>query len=114
MTATIDPATKAALQDFKQSLRNRYGAHLKVVLLFGSRARGEFSPDSDADVAVFVDEVRDPLQEQLDLIDETFQIVLSRGIHIQPWVFEEGSLKHPNRYRAGHLVKALIREGIPV
>ena len=53
MTATIDPATKAALQDFKQSLRNRYGAHLKVVLLFGSRARGEFSPDSDADVAVF-------------------------------------------------------------
>jgi hypothetical protein len=50
----------------------------------------------------------------LDLIDDTFPILLSTGIHIQPWVFEEDSLIDPEHHRAAHLVKTVRREGIAV
>jgi predicted nucleotidyltransferase len=110
----IDQRTEEALQDFKERLRSRYGQHLKAVYLFGSRVRGDCTPDSDADIAVFLDHAPDPLQEQLDLIDESFPILLSTGIHIQPWVFEEEGLKHPEYHRAGHLIKTIRREGIRV
>ena len=91
----IDQQTEVALRDFRERLRLRYGAHLKAVYLFGSRARGDFTPDSDADVAVFLDHISDPLQEQLDLIDDSYPILLSIGVNIQPWVFEEDSLTAP-------------------
>ncbi len=110
----IDQETEMALQDFKERLRLRFGAHLKAVYLFGSRARGDFGPDSDADVAVFLDHVSDPLQEQLDLIDDCYPILLSTGINIQPWVFEEKSLAAPEHHRASHLVKTVKRDGIAV
>jgi len=110
----IDVQTEAALRDFKERLRLRYGAHLKAVYLFGSRARADFTPESDADVAVFLDHVSGPLQEQLDLIDDSYPILLSTGINIQPWVFEEDSLIAPERHRASHLVKTVKRHGIAV
>lgn len=110
----IDQKTGAALREFKERLGRRYGEHLKALYLFGSRARGDFAADSDADVAVFLDHVVDPLQEQLDLIDESYPILLSTGINIQPWVFEAGSLNDPEHYRAAHLVKTVKRDGVVV
>lgn len=110
----IDPQTRRAMRDFKDRLVRRYGVHLRHLYLFGSRARGDFRPDSDADVAVFLDHVPDPVQEQLNLIDEGYPILLSRGINIQPWVFEEDSLKDPDRHRAAHLVRSVQREGVPL
>ena len=111
---TVDKATRDALLSFKSRLTQRYGKHLKAIYLFGSRARGDHHSDSDADVAVFLDQVRDPLGEQLDLIEEGYAILLATGINIQPWVFEEASLNAPQRYRAAHLVKTVRREGIPL
>ncbi len=113
-TERIDRQTRTALEDFKKRLVRRYGRHLKGVYLFGSRARGETHPDSDADVAVFLDRVSDPVQEQLDMIDEGYPILLSRGINIQPWVFENDSLREPEKHRASHLVKVIQREGVRV
>ena len=59
-TAIIDRPTLMALRDFKDRLARRYGNRLKGVYLFGSRARGNYRPGSDADVAVFLDHVSDP------------------------------------------------------
>lgn len=67
---SIDTVTRDALASFKKILAARYGEHLKSLYLFSSRARGEHRPDSDADVAVFLDKVTDPIGEQFDLIDE--------------------------------------------
>lgn len=110
----IDPQTDVALRDFKERLCLHYGVHLKAVYLFGSRARGDFTRDSDADVAVFLDHVSDPIQEQLDLIDDGYPILLSTGINIQPWVFEEKSLTAPDHHRASHLIKTVKRDGVAV
>ena len=110
----IDPVTQSALASFKAILTARYGRHLKTLFLFGSRARGDYRPDSDADVAVFLDQVTDPLAEQLDLIDRGYPILLETGVNIQPWVFEQASLGDPARHRAAHLVEAIRRDGLPL
>ena len=52
MTASGDPILKR----FRTALDEIYGDRLERVVLFGSRARGDARPDSDYDVAVFLNE----------------------------------------------------------
>ena len=108
----LDATTKNALDTFKARLTKRYGSRLKSVLLFGSRARGDFRPDSDADVAVFLDYVTDPIREQMEMGDDAYDVWMESNIRIEPWVFEEASLADPDKYRAANLVKTIKREGI--
>ncbi len=42
------------LAKFRAALAEMYGDRLECVALFGSRARGDAQPDSDYDVAVFL------------------------------------------------------------
>jgi uncharacterized protein len=42
------------LAKFRAALAEMYGDRLERVVLFGSRARGDAQPDSDYDVAVFL------------------------------------------------------------
>jgi len=46
-----------ALAAFETAIRERLGKHLKKMILFGSRARGDNDPDSDYDIPVVLDEV---------------------------------------------------------
>jgi predicted nucleotidyltransferase len=47
------------LKNFRAALYELYGARLQRVILFGSRARGDASPDSDYDLAVFLEPLVD-------------------------------------------------------
>jgi len=42
------------LAKFRDALTEMYGDRLERVVLFGSRARGDAQPDSDYDVAIFL------------------------------------------------------------
>jgi antitoxin ChpS len=108
----LDPGTRIALTSFKALLAARYGERLRSIYLFGSRARGEQRPDSDADVAVFLDQVTDPIGEQFDLIDAGYDILLETGVNIQPWVFDEASVTDPGHYPAPHLVARIRQDGV--
>lgn len=110
----IDAVTREALEAFQSILTTKYGQHLRSLYLFGSRARGDHRADSDLDIAVFLDEVSDPIGEQFDLIDRAYDILLRTGINIQPWVFAQASLTDSARHRAAHLVRTIRREGIPL
>jgi hypothetical protein len=46
---------KAALGEIKQRVQSLAGQRLRGILLFGSKARGDFDPESDLDVAILVD-----------------------------------------------------------
>lgn len=48
----IDPHTAAAVREFLAHIGDRYD--VAEAILYGSRARGTHSPDSDADVAVLL------------------------------------------------------------
>ena len=53
-----------ALQMFLEKVRGLRD-HITALYLFGSRARGDWRPDSDFDILVIVPERRQPLVDQL-------------------------------------------------
>lgn len=53
------PANDPILTRFRRALEAMYGGRLNRVVLFGSRARGDNQPQSDYDVAVFLDTLPD-------------------------------------------------------
>ena len=42
------------MADFREAMRTRYSGIVRRIILFGSRARGDFRNDSDIDVAVVI------------------------------------------------------------
>lgn len=52
MSTSQDPI----LARFRAALDDAYGTRLDRVVLFGSRARGDARPDSDYDIAVFLND----------------------------------------------------------
>lgn len=110
-TASIDQATLSAIASFRRMLASRYGGRLRGVVLFGSRARGDHRPDSDADVAIFVDATSDPIAEQMDLAEDAYRVFLDEEILIQPWVFG-GDPQSAIAPYAPQLLASVQREGI--
>lgn len=54
------------LDYFLEEIRDRLGGHLKRVILFGSRARGDETSQSDYDCLVVVDEVSPRINDMID------------------------------------------------
>jgi len=50
----LTPNEQAGLADFANRLRQRYGDDLLHLVLFGSKARGDFDEESDLDVLVVI------------------------------------------------------------
>ena len=63
----------------------------KQVILFGSRARGDYRPDSDIDLMVIKEEIKDKKEEILALYRALWQhklypdIVLVTSEHFEEW-----------------------------
>ena len=64
---------KNILIEFKQRLTDDILHHLKKIIVFGSRVKGNASEDSDLDVIVLVDE-KDPVIEK-KLEDIAYQVM---------------------------------------
>jgi predicted nucleotidyltransferase len=75
------------LSRFREAVAKAYGDRLARVVLFGSRARGEERPDSDYDVAVFLWEMPDRVEEMDRLADIATDILYDAGrvIHAMPY-----------------------------
>ncbi len=66
----------AAIRD---GVRRLYGKELTSTVLYGSRARGDCRPDSDYDVAVFLDTVGDLDRELTRLAELAWEIQRATG-----------------------------------
>ncbi len=106
-----DPLALEILCDFRGLLSARDGDRLRGIIRFGSRARGDFREECDADLAVFIDPESDPVGAQMDISGDVYLTFLDRGLLIQPWVFQ-GSPAAPDRTRAAHLLDVVFAEGI--
>ncbi len=56
------------LELFTSELKNRFGSHLKQIILFGSRARGDAEPDSDYDCLLVFDQITSEVKKRVDEI----------------------------------------------
>lgn len=77
---------KALMLDFKGRLPKETEEHLKRLIVFGSRARGDATEDSDLDAVALVDERTFEIEKKLDDIvyqvmwDHNFKPIISLKI----------------------------------
>lgn len=108
-----DAVLAAVLNELDLRLRRRFGSAYVKVILFGSRARGDHAPDSDADVAVvFGDPIEDGWQIKKQIIEETYPLLLTTGLYIQPWAVSKRDLENPDAAANRALLRSILREGV--
>jgi predicted nucleotidyltransferase len=84
MTKAVDPI----MSRFHAALDKAYGPRLERVVLFGSRARGDARPDSDYDVAVFLENFEGLGQEADRIAEIETDILYDTGAVINALPFE--------------------------
>lgn len=111
-----DLQASLALADFVAQVRSFYGSRLVDVHLFGSRARGDHRPESDADIAIVVNEYRSSfLEDKIALCDITWYLFVDFGLLIQPWPFLEADWERPGpEYRFYDLIVAARAHAQPL
>lgn len=77
---TCDPGDEPVAHRVAAQLRHLYGARLKHVVLFGSRAPGDAEPDSDMDLLIVLDPLDDPWAEHDRMDDLLWRETLESGI----------------------------------
>ena len=110
-----DAAIESATRDFVREVRNAYGDRVKGVYLFGSRARGDATSESDVDVAVVLaDGVWRAFDEKMRLADIEYDIIVGTGIEPQGWPISESEWRNPELHENPPLVRAMRRDGRPI
>ena len=69
----MDEKDKELILEFKDKIPQEIKKHLKRVIVFGSRARGESSESSDLDVAVLVDRKNTEVEKKIE--DTAYQLM---------------------------------------
>src|SRR5580698_7363700 len=95
------------LSRFRAALAEAYGDRLERAVLFGSRARGDFQPDSDYDVAVFIRDLDGWLDEVIRLAGLGTDILMDTGAVISAKPFHAGAYND-----ALPLMREIQREGL--
>lgn len=109
----IDPATRSAVDAFIDRLTPRFA--VREAILFGSRARGDARPDSDADLAVVLRGTPAPFMEtKLSMADAAFDAMLNSGIRIQPLPLWDADRNQPDRWLNPELLHNIEQSGIRV
>jgi len=78
---------KAALSEFVARLRARYADRVTLVVLFGSKVRGDFDEESDVDVLVVV-EGDDRWPYWREITDLTSDLLLDYEVNMSALVFD--------------------------
>ena len=79
MGRALDYQAQTLLQGYIEELRKIYGEHLQKIILYGSRARGDFREDSDYDIMILTD------------LDELSQKKYQKDLSYMTYDFSHGS-----------------------
>lgn len=104
---------RALIEEFKLRLPSDIVPHIRQMIMYGSRARGDAGPDSDLDLIALVDENSPVLEQRLDEIaynlmwDHDFKPIVSLKVFTEER-FRNAVAKGYSFYRT------VEREGIAV
>jgi uncharacterized protein len=109
--SAVDLGTEHAVRAFLERISGRYpvlGARL-----FGSRARADHDPDSDADLAVLLKGPRsDAVKVGVDMAGIAFDVLLDTDILVSPLPIWEAEWAHPEASSNPRLLENIRRDGI--
>jgi predicted nucleotidyltransferase len=103
-----DEKAVAALAEYRNGLRELYGERLERVMLFGSRARGDARPGSDADVLVVLRGKFNYDKEIERTSKMTAEVSLKHGIRISRGFMNKSKADSPD----GSLQANIRMEGV--
>lgn len=107
----IDVDTVKAARAFIAKAASQYD--LSGAILFGSRARRNHGPDSDADIAVLLrGRNGEFVDTKLALADLAYEVLLDTGILVQPLPIWEDEWAHPERHANPSLLRNISRNGV--
>lgn len=107
----IDMKTRHVVRVFMEKVSARYD--LVGVILFGSRARRNHRPDSDADIAVLLEGTHgDRVDAAIDMAGIAFDVLLDTGILVEALPLWEDEWEHPERFNNPPLIENIRREGV--
>ena len=110
-TPQIDVDTERAARAFIAKIASQYD--LAGAILFGSRARGNFRRESDADIAVLLQGAPGRrVDATLMMADVAFDVMLETGVLIEAIPFWAEEWEHPERFSNPALIENIRREGI--
>lgn len=114
----IDQQTASAVDAYvrcaQHALRELAAPCLEKVVLFGSRARGTHTPDSDADVALVL-RGRDVKRSRLilwDMGDLTYETEAEFSFVVSPIILWSDFLERPSLSRNPDFYRAVLQDGI--
>ena len=100
-----------ALMKLKDDLRDSLGDSLVGLILFGSRARGDYDSASDIDIAIIVQGLSRKLKNQI--LNNVAEIELRYLVPISTLVLSEEDFNHL-RKRERRIALDIEREGMPL
>ena len=110
-----DATVNQAIEDYARAVREAYGERVKGIYLFGSRARGDHTPESDADVAVVLDDADwNFWKEKMRLADLSYPMIVDSGAHVQGWPVTERDWNDEKPMESPELVLAMRRDARPI
>jgi predicted nucleotidyltransferase len=87
MIGKLTETEEKAVREFSAALRSAYGETIKQILLFGSKARGDFHKESDIDIFILVDKADSALRRKTASL--TTKILLQHSVLLSPKIVEE-------------------------
>ena len=107
----LDAETERAARVFMRRLEDKYPA--VEGLVYGSRARGDHTPDSDTDLAVILKGERgDRYEVSGDMASIAFDVMMETGVLVSPLPLWEEEFQHPERFSNPALIANIKREGL--
>lgn len=88
MLGYLNNTETEAVNAFKEALTDSLGSRIRNLLLYGSKARGNYKPDSDIDIFILIDK-SDPQTRKI-VASATTGILVKYGILLSPKIIEEG------------------------
>ena len=107
----IDADTERAARVFLNRIEHKYP--FSDAILYGSRARGDHKPDSDADLAVVLKgEPQRRVEVSGDMAAIAFHVLMETGVMVQGFPLWSDELARPETFSNPALIDNILREGI--
>ena len=81
-------STDIIIQELREVIQKEIGTALRDIILFGSRARGDSSPDSDYDILVLVDNETKEIEDKI--FNASYEIGWRNNVIITVFVHNKG------------------------